>query len=66
MKVALPTPVALFGTILILAGLPTAKAEVDFTRDIRPLLSGKCFACHGPDEDARAGGLGLDEFSAAT
>lgn len=63
---ALPTPVALFATILTLAGLPTAKAEVDFARDIRPLLSEKCFACHGPDEDARAGGLALDEFSSAT
>ncbi|MDE0265094.1 MAG: PSD1 and planctomycete cytochrome C domain-containing protein, partial [Bryobacterales bacterium] len=62
----MPTPFALFATMLTLVALPKAQAEVDFTRDIRPLLSEMCFACHGPDEDARAGGLRLDEFSSAT
>ena len=27
---------------------------------VRSLLSNKCFACHGPDEDARESGLRLD------
>ena len=44
------------------ADKPVAKAsdKLSYNRDIRPILSDKCFACHGPDKAAVAAGLRLD------
>jgi hypothetical protein len=39
---------------------------VRYDRDIRPLLSDRCFKCHGPDAAARKAELRLDQFKSAT
>ena len=33
---------------------------VDFNYDVKPILSDKCYACHGPDDKARQSNLRLD------
>src|SRR5262249_21043559 len=46
---------------LILIG-PTAWAgeKLEYNKDIRPILAENCFACHGPDKNARKSDLRLD------
>jgi hypothetical protein len=38
----------------------TPSSKLDFNRDIRPILSDKCFQCHGPDSKRRKASLRLD------
>lgn len=42
-----------------LAMAPVAAGDIDFNRDIKPILSAHCYACHGPDAAQREGG-GVD------
>lgn len=41
-------------------GAVEPSGKIDFTRDVRPILAGTCFKCHGPDAKARKGKLRLD------
>jgi len=50
---------------LLLLGLGVLSAtvhagEIKFNRDVRPILSDNCFACHGPDAQKAKGNLRLD------
>jgi uncharacterized protein DUF1553/uncharacterized protein DUF1549/cytochrome c len=48
--------------ICVLLSLSSAlsAASIDFSRDIQPILSDKCYFCHGPDAKERKGDLRLD------
>ena len=57
-------PACLLAPLLPFAGISFA-AKLEFNRDVRPILSDRCFSCHGPDRAARKSALRLDLESSA-
>lgn len=55
--------VALIGAAFGAASDPPndSKSTIQFNRDIRPILTDNCFACHGPDKNKRKGKFRLDD-----
>ena len=49
-----------FTLLLIITGVVNADEKVSFNFEIRPILSDKCFYCHGPDNENRKAKLRLD------
>ena len=55
----MPSQAILFLGVFL--GATCAAEPINFSRQIRPILSENCIACHGPDEKGRKGKLRLDD-----
>ncbi|MCO6455889.1 MAG: PSD1 domain-containing protein [Pirellulaceae bacterium] len=67
-RVKIPIPPSFSTAILLLLSASQAIADdqpVDFARQVLPILSAKCFTCHGPDSSGKSD-LRLDSQRAAT
>ncbi|MCA9257742.1 MAG: DUF1549 domain-containing protein, partial [Planctomycetales bacterium] len=55
-------------TLALTAGTQLASGEPsgepNYARDVRPILTDKCYQCHGPDEGSREAGLRFDQQEA--
>jgi hypothetical protein len=56
---------AMVSTADVALSAPPLPDRIDFNRDIRPILSNRCYGCHGPDATKREAGLQLDTHERA-
>ena len=49
---------SLLAAVAVQAAEPAASRKIDFNYQIRPILSDKCFNCHGPDPASARPGCG--------
>src|SRR5579864_4862055 len=61
--------VAAAALVMMACALPAwaseAASRLGYNRDVRPILSDNCFACHGPDKNKRKGKFRLDDRDSA-
>jgi mono/diheme cytochrome c family protein len=61
------SPFRLFARVAVMLAIGAeagSAADLDFARDVQPILARSCYACHGPD--TQEGGLRLDQHASAT
>jgi len=66
MKVKLAPVPMIRVSFFLLMGCAAAEAQIDYAKQIQPILSEHCFHCHGPDENKREADLRLDSREGAT
>lgn len=61
---SIASPAIVLLAVFCIASTSLAADDVDFNRDVRPILSDLCFTCHGPDANTREAELRLDQEDA--